>query len=350
MRWGFFSTGDENAPGNYGLMDQILALKWVKDNIGHFGGDPKRVTIFGQSSGGASVGFHLLSPYSEGLFSKAITQSGVPNAHGFYSTENSTTMAATWAKQWGCGKAKTNAILVACLRSLPVETFVDPNLTRAFLPRIDGDYIPAHPNTLLEEGRINRADILLGSNHDEGSIILPQKPLNFWFHVSKRAFEAAINETFSKADDMRVFGAMRGPSVFAPLVIFEYMPADPNPLSYRRAYLDFLRDGLAASVDFAAKNHARTQAGRVFKYFFNHRPLSSIHPKFLRASHSEELLFVFGDIQETKDFNLHATAEERALSKTMIKLWTNFAKTGYVCILKIIFILKYECPLAKKNY
>lgn len=65
---GFLSTGDENAPGNAGMKDQVMVLRWVQDNINNFGGDPKRVTIFGMSSGGASVQFHLLSPMSRGYF------------------------------------------------------------------------------------------------------------------------------------------------------------------------------------------------------------------------------------------------------------------------------------------
>ncbi|XP_070551031.1 putative inactive carboxylesterase 4 [Ptychodera flava] len=72
--FGFFATGDEHAPGNYGLHDQVTALKWVKENIAAFGGDPDRVTIFGESAGGCSVDMLLLSPLSDGLFHRAIMQ------------------------------------------------------------------------------------------------------------------------------------------------------------------------------------------------------------------------------------------------------------------------------------
>ena len=75
---GFLSSGDDVAPGNYGLMDQTLAIRWVKDNIRAFGGDPDSMTIFGESAGAASVGYQVLSPMSRGLFSRAILQSGTP--------------------------------------------------------------------------------------------------------------------------------------------------------------------------------------------------------------------------------------------------------------------------------
>lgn len=80
--FGFLATGDETSPGNYGMKDQVLALKWVQRNIFHFGGDPKRVTIMGQSAGGSSVQLHLMSPLSKGLFSKAVSMSG--SALGFW--------------------------------------------------------------------------------------------------------------------------------------------------------------------------------------------------------------------------------------------------------------------------
>ena len=75
---GFLSSGDDVAPGNYGLWDQTLAIRWVKDNIRAFGGDPDSMTIFGESAGAASVGYQILSPASRGLFSRAILQSGTP--------------------------------------------------------------------------------------------------------------------------------------------------------------------------------------------------------------------------------------------------------------------------------
>ena len=78
--FGFLYTGTDDAPGNLGLHDQILALGWIQDNIHHFGGDPNRVSIFGQSSGSMSVGALLLSPLAKGLFRKAILQSGGPNS------------------------------------------------------------------------------------------------------------------------------------------------------------------------------------------------------------------------------------------------------------------------------
>lgn len=84
---GFMSTGDLASPGNYGLKDQALALKWIQQNINNFGGDKNRVTIFGQSAGAASVMYHMLSPNSAGLFHRAIANSGSPLCLWAYSRE-----------------------------------------------------------------------------------------------------------------------------------------------------------------------------------------------------------------------------------------------------------------------
>jgi carboxylesterase type B len=78
---GFISTEDDVIPGNYGMKDQVMALRWVQENIAKFGGDPGQVTVFGESAGGASTGYHLLSPMSKGLFHKAMLQSGAPSCN-----------------------------------------------------------------------------------------------------------------------------------------------------------------------------------------------------------------------------------------------------------------------------
>merc|ERR1712180_553682 len=82
--FGFLTTGDEALPGNLGLMDQIKALEWIKENIGAFGGDSNRITIFGESAGSASVNFHMISPRSRGLFNRAVLQSGTAFTPGAF--------------------------------------------------------------------------------------------------------------------------------------------------------------------------------------------------------------------------------------------------------------------------
>lgn len=148
--FGFLSSGDEVVAGNYGLFDQTLALKWVKDNIRAFGGDPATITAFGESAGAGSIGFHLLSPYSRGLFQRAVQQSGTPlafwainknPANNFYKLAQRTGCAgssSSWsdsvvslmARQAGgavsrYARASEHERLLACLRGLEVDKLME---------------------------------------------------------------------------------------------------------------------------------------------------------------------------------------------------------------------------------
>ena len=148
---GFLSSGDDVAPGNYGLMDQTLAIRWVKDNIRAFGGDPDSMTIFGESAGAASVGYQMLSPMSRGLFSRAILQSGTPLASwaldkdpvkDFYDLANKTGCLGemSWSstiyyKLAGGRQQAEHERVVACLRRVDwtkLQSFMNPENLLSF--------------------------------------------------------------------------------------------------------------------------------------------------------------------------------------------------------------------------
>ncbi|XP_070551121.1 carboxylesterase 1D-like [Ptychodera flava] len=121
---GFFVTGDEHATGNYGLYDQIAALQWIQTNIEAFGGDPNKVTVFGESAGSISAEFLLLSPLTDGLFHRVILQSGTATMAGFTGSDSAfhNTIAHGLGKIVGCEK-DTSDELVACLRSVEADDF-----------------------------------------------------------------------------------------------------------------------------------------------------------------------------------------------------------------------------------
>ncbi|CAL4206516.1 unnamed protein product, partial [Meganyctiphanes norvegica] len=180
---GFLSTGDKKIPGNFGLRDQNLALQWVKSNIEHFGGDPSKITLFGQSAGAVSVHMHILSPYSKDLFSRAILQSG--NAIQPFATRNDhSNVALRVGNDLQCtGVTKESTAgdvdLFPCLQSANATELVTlyndyqtlEVVPLLFVPRVDGDFLPAAPEVLLRQGNFNRVDIISGITRDEGALV-----------------------------------------------------------------------------------------------------------------------------------------------------------------------------------
>ncbi|CAG0880232.1 unnamed protein product [Cyprideis torosa] len=176
--FGFLSTNDPVLPGNYGLLDQLEVLKWVQRNIGRFGGDAGRVTIFGVSAGAASVQFHFLSPLSTGLFHAGIAQSGSVFAARSLS-RNSWQDAEKLSQLIGCplSKGETEKF-AACVRGLHEEEllFALKNflprefglLPKVFRPSVDGFFLPGDPWELAHLGAIQKVPLMIGVNQDDG--------------------------------------------------------------------------------------------------------------------------------------------------------------------------------------
>jgi para-nitrobenzyl esterase len=138
--------GDTGSAGDYGLMDQQLALRWVRDNIVFFGGDPLNVTIFGESAGGLSVFSQLASPPSRGLFHKAIIESGA-YALNTQALATAETAGTAFATATGCSTQTA-----ACLRALPVTTILSNENLAGYTPNIDSEFFPLSLNTALATG------------------------------------------------------------------------------------------------------------------------------------------------------------------------------------------------------
>lgn len=158
---GFFSTEDEAAPGNYGIWDQLLALKWVKDNIAAFGGDPDHITVAGQSAGGSSASLLALTPHGKGLFTKVYSHSGTASSL-FSKGVTAKTDALLLAKQMSCWDGDITGELnlaqskqtLDCLRTKQADKLsqgVTFKLSRPnFVPRVDGDFLPRSPLELFQ--------------------------------------------------------------------------------------------------------------------------------------------------------------------------------------------------------
>ena len=171
--WGFLQSDEIQAQGaaNLGLKDQRLALQWIQENIGAFGGDKSKVTIWGESAGAASVGAHTLAygGRDDGLFRAAIAESGGPLQFVLFPMQTSNAIFANVSAAAGCSGS---ADQLACLRAVPFETLNQAlNITPSypFGPVIDGDFLQDYSSTQLNDGDFVKVPLLIGANTDEGT-------------------------------------------------------------------------------------------------------------------------------------------------------------------------------------
>lgn len=188
---GFLSTGDEASPGNFGLKDQTLALKWIKRNIKAFGGDPDSITIMGASAGGASVHMHMMSPLSEGLFNRAIAMSGLGTAPYNEPTINPLALAKRQAEVVGIENIDrlSTTELIDKLRDIDVSVLVnsidelklwsvDPiTLYRPVIePKAAGAFMFEHPAAIWTRGAFKQVPWMTGIVPNEGNVRAAGEP------------------------------------------------------------------------------------------------------------------------------------------------------------------------------
>lgn len=182
---GFLYFGRPDAPGNAGMFDQLLALQWISDNIDQFGGDPQRVTIFGESAGAVSVAFHMLSPLSRNLFSQAILQSGAATCPwGYMDTKEIIANGLQLASLLNCPSDpnELDAVIKCLLKADPMALVSqEVGQTRSvlnfpFVPVVDGSFLLEPPAESLAKANFKSARVLLGSNNDEANSFLIYLP------------------------------------------------------------------------------------------------------------------------------------------------------------------------------
>lgn len=279
--------------GNYGLMDMIASLKWVKQNIGAFGGDPDNVTIFGQSSGGIAVTSLMISPLARGLFQKAIPQSGaIAVVGGLADLSTLERQGEAMARELHVDRTKD---VPAQLRALPWQVFIDytqKHTNNALAPAVDGKVIPRDPVRIFADGQANPTPTLIGTVSWEQSLLAPFSfPLEA---VLADVSPAAARAVYGNLDDKTLAGEWFADAQF-------HAPA-------RFIAAEMQQHGQPAYV-----------------YQFDHLG-SSTRGKQPGAAHSDDIPYLFGMVGIEQ--SSAPDTDDRALADTMMKYWTNFARTG----------------------
>ncbi|XP_004647419.1 neuroligin-4, X-linked isoform X2 [Octodon degus] len=326
---GFLSTGDQAAKGNYGLLDQIQALRWVEENVAAFGGDPKRVTIFGSGAGASCVSLLTLSHYSEGLFQKAIIQSGTALSSWAvnYQPAKYTRMLAD---KVGCNMLDTTD-LVECLRNKNYKELIQQAITPAtyhiaFGPVIDGDVIPDDPQILMEQGEFLNYDIMLGVNQGEG-LKFVDGIVDNEDGVTPNDFDFSVSNFVDN-----LYGYPEGKDTLRETIKFMYTDwADKeNPETRRKTLVALFTDHQWVAPAVATADLHAQYGSPTYFYAFYHHCQSEMKPSWADSAHGDEVPYVFGIpmIGPTELFSCNFSKNDVMLSAVVMTYWTNFAKTG----------------------
>jgi para-nitrobenzyl esterase len=295
--------------GNYGVLDEIQVLRWVRDNIAKFGGDPTKVMIFGQSAGAIDVGNLLVSPLATGLFQRACMESGFPLIDTY---ADASTKGVAWVNS--LSSAPTDAEKIVELRALDWQTLVSTEqntlangiVTQAWQPVLDQHAFLQMPTDAFAAGTFNQVPVLMGSTADEMNLTAP--PV-----VTPAQVTALI--------------ALLVPAGYRAQAAQLYPPGSTND-DARVSYVQIVTDSqFTSGIRRAARAISPWPGSPVWRYFFTHSQ-SGAYASF-GSYHGIDLFYVFNTLNDTTYAGLGLlTTDDQTVENAMLKYWVAFARNG----------------------
>jgi para-nitrobenzyl esterase len=303
---------------NYALMDQQLALKWLKRNIPGFGGDPDNITIFGESAGGISIYAHLVSKLAQGLFQKAIIESGAPD---YITLQQSESDGVTLAGKVGCGQGSEQQI-AACLRAVPVSELLTNQATETGAI-IDGTLLTQPPADAIARGQFNQVPVINGTNHDEFRLVIA-----FSYDLAGAPLQASDYQAAIEGFGSFLPGTGY-PTSDVPAILQQYpLSSYPSP---DLAAAQVITDGTISCPAFEM-DKLLSALVPVWAYQFSDENAPSIVAPPVSfpygAAHFSELQYLFNMSALTIPGTPALTPAQLVLATRMKRYWTAFATYG----------------------
>lgn len=335
--FGFFSTLDNEAPGNFGLLDQVAALNFVKNNILSFGGDPDNVCIFGHDAGAVSVGLHLVSSYSSGLFQKAIAMSGnvlAPETVNIARKELITVDKV--ASAFSCFRKPTSKLL-DCLRRVNYQALLDigeplapwkPIVDNGF-SNISQPFLTDFPSTMFQEETFSPVPLLTGFTNMEDALLFYKEGDDSG--ISQREFDIMREEMILSDITVDNSSCFTNQHHIQDAVEFFYKPIPPtnNETILRKLFLDFYTEKVYGATTYLLAKYM-SKLAPVYLYRFDLKPFTDAAnegiPDWITVPHNFDLIFAFGLPHSALPEDLNKwDYRDKSISDIVMKMWTNFA-------------------------
>lgn len=353
--FGFFLAHTEEANGNMGIFDQIMAIKWVKENAKHFGGDPENIILMGASAGAYSVSLHMVSPLSKGLFRRAIIQSGSA-IHPFFMDDNAALYQNSQlvAELVGCTNdtmtLKTDPkSVISCLKLKPKDAFTkaEKNLVGTkpalFYPRVNDEFLPnSSVSDFFRTGNFRKnIDVLIGFTKEEGTLLIMAALPEFFGNYGQNYandMSKIRSLTFSRAMLM----SMEQPNASEITSFYSSQVKNRTSAEYMKMLANIFGDFTIACGTVFLADYLSAKTNSLYFYKFDFHTSSSPMADWIGTTHLDDIQYVFGN-----PYHDNFTTKEVELSHRLMDRWSAFAWTGNPNIPRELpwFKYSYDKPL-----